>query len=675
MIKKIIYTTIFFGVFSSLVFAQSPTIDSLKNLITTSIPDSVRVKLYDDISWELLNYDSDQSKLYIDKYLQLAKQLGHEDRDYLYYSRVAQVLFSKSKLDSSLFYFNELLNTPFLSSNSRINIKRKESIKNNIGNIWNSMGKYDSARVIFLELLEIAKEENDTFKIIRGEINVSATCLNEGLIDSSASLLIDAYRLSEVSTSKPHLLTVLVNLCGLFGDYDNCGDGKEYCLKAIELSKGNSLRHYATANNNLANCYIKEGELELARKHINEALKSKNSPSQNYHSYLYMAEILENKEKIDSSLYFYDRALKSIKGLGYLFEEAVALSGMAKYYVKEKSFHKAIKYGGEAIKLYKNINAKNIQYLHTIKDYFLSKSSIREPIELDIYEDFVFIIDSIRTVENQNKFIELNEKYKSEKKQIENERLLAQQKLREATISKQNTLLWGGGLGLGLLGLLSFLLFRQSSRRKEANLVLSKQRDQIKLLNREISHRVKNNLAFMTSLLEMQGRRTDTKEAKQVLKESESRLKALSLVHSNLFKNEQDTEINLRTYLEEILNHLHDIFELPNKSLAMDYNFIDYTIDAEDAMRIGLIINELVTNSVKYAFVDVDNPAINLETKLDEGKLVLRYRDNGPGIKEEILANPSSKSTSMGRKLIELLIRQLNAEMNNEGNRATIQFA
>ena len=163
----------------------------------------------------------------------------------------------------------------------------------------------------------------------------------------------------------------------------------------------------------------------------------------------------------------------------------------------------------------------------------------------------------------------------------------------------------------------------------------------------------------MTSLLEMEGRRSKTEEAKTILKESENRIKALSLVHSNLFKSTDDTELNLNTYLQEITSHLENIFEFPGKELQINRSFIDYNMNAEDAMRFGLIINELITNTVKHAFDSADKITIELSTSLTaEGKLELQYSDDGPGIIKKSLPNDAS-SSSLGMKLIELLKKQL----------------
>jgi two-component system, sensor histidine kinase PdtaS len=252
------------------------------------------------------------------------------------------------------------------------------------------------------------------------------------------------------------------------------------------------------------------------------------------------------------------------------------------------------------------------------------------------------------------------ESYEADKKETQNQLLLKDKEVKEGTIKNQKWLL---GLSLLFLSLLSFLAYTINKQRKHQvilNEELSKQKAQIQVLNQEVNHRVKNNLAFMTSLLEMQARRTDNIETKQLLKESESRLKTLSLVHANLFNKADTTNLNLNVYLSQIVQHLQQYYALPDKVLHFNINFINNEVEAEDAMRLGLIVNELVTNSVKHAFTNISNPTIDISTTQDKsGKIYLEYKDNGPGITDKNDRNQAMKETSLGTKLIELLTKQL----------------
>jgi two-component sensor histidine kinase len=254
---------------------------------------------------------------------------------------------------------------------------------------------------------------------------------------------------------------------------------------------------------------------------------------------------------------------------------------------------------------------------------------------------------------------EINE-IENEKEKYELEKMLSEKKYADMEIKyKSNLNIVLVIFSLMTLGALIFILFMLKLLKNKNN-DLIKQKSTIQLLHQELNHRVKNNLYFMTSLLEMQSRRTQNAEAREIIQETENRLGALSLVHSNLFKNDDTTTVNLANYLEELVSQLEKIFAIPDKELNFICHFTDHHVNAEDAMRLGLIVNELVTNSVKHAFSKVNEPQINIATKLDKmGKLTLEYKDNGPGHTHISDLKSEEINAHLGTKLIALLREQL----------------
>jgi hypothetical protein len=179
-------------------------------------------------------------------------------------------------------------------------------------------------------------------------------------------------------------------------------------------------------------------------------------------------------------------------------------------------------------------------------------------------------------------------------------KLRAEKIIDVAAISFQRKSLFAFGFTMICIAILAYSLFVQNKKREKANKLLENQKSEIELLNSELNHRVKNNLAFMTSLLEMQGRRESSPQVKDALRESESRLQALSLIHHRLSKSKVEKQINLKNYLQEVVEKLKEVFTVPGQQLQVNTDFEDLFIDVEKAMRIGLIINELFTNSIKH---------------------------------------------------------------------------
>ena len=367
---------------------------------------------------------------------------------------------------------------------------------------------------------------------------------------------------------------------------------------------------------------------------------------------------------LDIGLNYLKNAISLSKEIGFAEKSEKLMNNLIQYYYHSGKY-------GDVIETYKNMKEVDRTYYHIATKYFiLTLAEISGGKKLSIpLSKYISKRDSLYKVRVAENIHKVQIKHEREKKDAEI-KLLELSKLKDEIKLKQRYRYVVMSIcTLVFLSIFLLVLMRSNRKKKLINAKIKRQHAEIQLMNRELNHRVKNNLAFMTSLLEMQGRRSETAEAKEVLRESETRLHALSLVHSNLFKNKSDSKLNLRDYLGEICRHLSDIFEIPGKNLEFDTDFIDYIMDAEDAMRAGLIVNELVTNSVKHAFGDVTDPVIRIHTLKHNNSLVLRYKDNGPGITKTLLEETALKEgNSLGHKLIQLLERQLEGKLILEYN-------
>lgn len=220
-------------------------------------------------------------------------------------------------------------------------------------------------------------------------------------------------------------------------------------------------------------------------------------------------------------------------------------------------------------------------------------------------------------------------------------------------------LLWFLGVGLSLLAILLGRLFWQNRNVKRANQVIKNQSKELVILMKEVHHRVKNNLQMVSAILYMQAKASKEQEAIDALLNAEGRLKTIALVHESLYKSENIAKINLNEYLSELVNNLA---KQANKPFDFSINSSTMLItNIDTAIPVGLIINELVINSVKYAFNKKEKGKIEiiLHQNADKSNMLF-FRDNGEGFADGKL--PDAKS-SLGIRLIKIFVQQLKGSL------------
>ncbi len=261
-------------------------------------------------------------------------------------------------------------------------------------------------------------------------------------------------------------------------------------------------------------------------------------------------------------------------------------------------------------------------------------------------------------IENVNS---LKLKFETERKEVENQLLKKETDLQTVTIQNQKFSLFGSSFGILLLGLISFLLYKRSQERTKNNIILTEKNKNIQLLHKDLSHRMKNNLSFISTLLQMQGRRLQSGEAKQAIKEGETRVEAMSILHRKLHMQPEETSVLLSDYLNELCTNLRETYPYLGQQPVINQNIEKVQMDGDTAVRVGLIINELVTNSFKYAFDHQPKPTVDIHVKKKEDNLELVYKDNGIGLPETF---NEKQTKSLGFKLIQTMTKQLDGTMH-----------
>ncbi len=192
------------------------------------------------------------------------------------------------------------------------------------------------------------------------------------------------------------------------------------------------------------------------------------------------------------------------------------------------------------------------------------------------------------------------------------------------------------------------------------------------VLLREIHHRVKNNLQVVISLLNLQTRQITDENIIKMMQESQNRIKVMALVHEKLYRSEDISHIILSEYIRNLVTILLDFYELDRKVITAKVEMKDITLNIDTAIPIGLMINELVSNSLKHAFPEGRNGEITISVQKADHTLTILYKDNGVGIPEGF---DWRNAPSLGLRLVISLVEQLmgTIELNRkEGTEFTI---
>lgn len=191
------------------------------------------------------------------------------------------------------------------------------------------------------------------------------------------------------------------------------------------------------------------------------------------------------------------------------------------------------------------------------------------------------------------------------------------------------------------------------------------------VLLREIHHRVKNSLSIVSGLLELQLESTNSKEARSILQNSQSRIHSVALIHEKLYQTESLSDIELDNYIRELVETIHGTFNDYKKDVALSFDLEKVELDIDRVIPCGLLINELVVNAFKHAFRKGEKGTIHFILKTQDENIILSISDNGPGLPKEF---EQIKDESLGTMLIDTFAAQLDGQMEIETNSGGTSF-
>lgn len=230
---------------------------------------------------------------------------------------------------------------------------------------------------------------------------------------------------------------------------------------------------------------------------------------------------------------------------------------------------------------------------------------------------------------------------------------------------------------IGVFFLVSLFILRkikrQSAELSKKNVLINKTLKEKELLVKEVHHRVKNNFQIVSSLLELQSKDIEDEKALALANEGKNRVKSMALIHQKLYQDKSGL-VDFDEYIQLLVKELGSLYGSKNK-VKTNISSKNMKFDVDTAIPLGLIINELITNSYKYAFGESKENELSISINKEANKdFKLVVEDNGPGISDTL---DVKKAKSLGLRLVNRLVKQLHGKLNvtnNNGARFEILF-
>jgi two-component sensor histidine kinase/ribosomal protein L18 len=365
----------------------------------------------------------------------------------------------------------------------------------------------------------------------------------------------------------------------------------------------------------------------------------------------------------------------------------IANMDIGRFYLKHQQYQKAHSYLDSAL-TYESANPLSDRR-ELFQMLFIADSALGNyQRAIKILRKYEFLNDSIFNERKSKQIEELGMKYETDKKVqsikiLEKESRLQQSKLDQASVTRR----WILGV-VFLMVILVGLLINYAGLKQRTNRKLQNQQKEIEKKNaslqhllqekewlvREIHHRVKNNFHIVLGLLGTQSGYLKSEEAVSALTDSRHRVQAMSMIHQKLYQSENLSAINVTAYIHELVNHLRDSFNT-RQSIQFNLSIDPVQLGLSHCIPIGLILNEAITNSIKYAFPDNRPGLVNISLKRTfPSHFILRISDTGIGMPESF---DSLNPGTMGLRLMIGLSQDIDGTfsiISQNGTTITLDF-
>jgi len=528
--------------------------------------------------------------------------------------------------------------------------------------------KLDSALFYFNKVKDIYTIQNDELNLANTFMDLKAFYTLRANYSEAKNFVYKALELYEKLDNQKGIAQCYAHIGDLLYYENNYNEAVNYCDKAISIQKKiNAKKDLALTYRFKANSQLFTGfDLENALESINASIDIYNELGETgipmMASVNWRGNIFKYMDRYDEAILDYQANFDNSKKMGLDRYLIPSLGNIGHVYVMQGRYEEALPYTLEAIELIKKTGrTRNLweNYMH-VSEIYESIGNNKKALyyhqlytaELESFKDNIIL-----SLENESQ-----SKYEVGQK---NATILFQDE--KISQQKRTKVLY-----TILTALLAFILFgviynyRKNQKRNQEletlNGALDTKNQQNELLLKEIHHRVKNNLELVKSLIALQSAQLEDSPTKDAMIASQNRVQSMGIIHQKLYQGENLGSIDMKDYFHNLSDGILDTFNAEDK-VKIECAMEQLELDVDTAVPIGLIVNELLTNALKYAFPEDSKGKIKISLiQSNPETLTLKVIDNGIGK----TAGAAPKGTGFGSQLIKLLTQQLNGNMEEE---------
>lgn len=616
--------------------------------------------------------------------IDLAKQLKTSELDkastMAFYLQMQKIYAppNAGNFDSIIFYIHQTL--PLISSDS---LKTDQLFI--LGNLQVHTGKFQEAHQAFQQTLagiEHLPTTLDTIKLF------SRLALTSGINGQKKAQLSWLEKINEVVEKSTDPLAKTIGYYDQLNYYLKKRDAQKMQdllphLKAVGLNLEDSVVVSNVARM-IATCYSQSNLLELdsAEYYTLRAmdyLSTRTIATEKYILKLDLAATYFHKNKFQKAAGFCEEAITGLiqAGQGQSMETRRGYALWSQSLEGLGQLAKAENYAQKELELAR-IHEQDVFIESGLQNVIRIQKAQGKTEGIDtLYAEVLILKDSIYAQYNKEQVAEAETRLGLTLREQE----LENQNLRLAQQQRQQT--WY----LVVIGLLTLILagaiwaYRRIQRSKT---LISKQKALVEqsltekeFLLKEIHHRVKNNLQIISSLLDKQARNSADQILKSKMQEGKDRIQSMALIHQNLYQSENLSSIDIRKYIQELAQNIAFTQQAADQNIKIDIQVAALQLNIDQAIPVGLILNELLTNAFKHAFKNRQEGLIAIQfTQEDTDQFKLDFSDNGKGLKPDFNLK---QSKTLGMSLVNGLVRQLEGDLRYEssdtGTHFYIQFS